>query len=57
MRASGSSPAAASTWLLSSDSDLNMLGNLIKRAGSRARLVAEHSIVVESFILYELRPN
>ena len=43
--------------LLSSDSDLNLLGTLIERAGFRARLVAERSIPFESFILYELRPT
>jgi methylase of polypeptide subunit release factors len=43
--------------LLSSDSDLNVLGALIARAGFRARLVAERSILFESFILYELRAN
>ena len=43
--------------LLSSDSDLNVLGDLIKRAGFRARLVAERSILFESFILYELHAN
>lgn len=41
--------------LLSSDSDLNRLGALSQRAGFRAHLVAERSILVESFILYELR--
>jgi hypothetical protein len=40
--------------LLSTDSDLGMLGNNIKRAGFAARLVAEHSIFIESFLLYEL---
>jgi release factor glutamine methyltransferase len=43
--------------LLSSDSDLDVLGALIERAGFRATLVAERSIIFESFILYELRPN
>jgi release factor glutamine methyltransferase len=41
--------------LLSTDSDLCLLGNqIIKRAGFVARLVAEHSIFFESFLLYEL---
>ena len=40
--------------LLSTDSDLGTLGNHIKRAGFTARLVAEHSIFIESFLLYEL---
>jgi len=41
--------------LFSTDSDLDLLGNLIRRAGFAARLVAEQSIFIESFILYELR--
>lgn len=40
--------------LLSSDSDLGQLGRLIAEAGFGARLVNERSIVIESFILYEL---
>ena len=40
--------------LLSSDSDLGLLGRLIADAGFRAKLVGERSIVFESFILYEL---
>ena len=40
--------------LLSSDSDLGLLGRLISEAGFQARLVGERSIVFESFILYEL---
>lgn len=40
--------------LLSSDSDLGLLGELISDAGFNARLVSERSIVFESFILYEL---
>jgi release factor glutamine methyltransferase len=41
--------------LLSSDSDLVLLGGLIKRAGFRARRAAERSFLIESFIVYELR--
>lgn len=41
--------------LLSSDSDLGLMGALIERAGFAARVVGERSLVVESFILYELR--
>ncbi|HEY3910879.1 MAG TPA: 50S ribosomal protein L11 methyltransferase [Stellaceae bacterium] len=41
--------------MVSSDSDLDLLGRLIERAGFRARLVHERSIVIESFIIYELR--
>jgi hypothetical protein len=40
--------------LLSTDSDLGLIGDHIKRAGFAARLVAEHSIFIESFLLYEL---
>jgi HemK-related putative methylase len=40
--------------LLSSDSDLDMLGQLIEEAGFAARLVNERSIVIEKLILYEL---
>jgi hypothetical protein len=35
-------------------SDLDLFGALIDRAGFRARLVYEHSIFIESFIIYEL---
>lgn len=42
--------------LLSSDSDLDLLGRLMVRAGLRARAVGERSILIETFILYELRP-
>jgi len=48
-------PGGSVYILLSSDSDLDLLATLIERAGFRARLVAERSILVESFILYELR--
>ncbi len=41
--------------LLSSDSDLEHLGRLMEQAGFRARLVGERSIVIESFVLYELQ--
>ena len=41
--------------LLSSDSDIKYLGTLVQSAGFRWRIVAERSIVIESFIIYELR--
>lgn len=41
--------------LFSTDSDLDLLGNLIGRAGFGARLAAERSIFIESLIIYELR--
>jgi release factor glutamine methyltransferase len=40
--------------LFSSDSDLDLLGRLISRAGFVARLVAERSILIESLIVYKL---
>ena len=40
--------------LLSSDSDLGLLGDLIDRAGFSPRLVKQRSIGFESFVLYEL---
>jgi methylase of polypeptide subunit release factors len=40
--------------MVSSDSDLDLIGNLIAQAGFRARPVYEHSILIESFIIYEL---
>ncbi len=42
--------------LLSSDSDLGVLGRLIDEAGFAARLVGKRSIVIESFNIYELTP-
>ncbi|MGA9085012.1 MAG: methyltransferase, partial [Pseudolabrys sp.] len=42
--------------MLSSDSDLDLLGRLITGAGFRARLAYERSFYIESMILYELRP-
>jgi release factor glutamine methyltransferase len=41
--------------LLSSDSDLRLLGTLAERAGFQSRLAAKRSILFESFLLYELR--
>ena len=40
---------------LSSDSDFERLGTLIERAGLRAQIVAERSVLVERLIIYELR--
>ena len=42
-------------YVLLADSDLDLLGNLIRRAGFAARLVAEQSIFIESLNIYELR--
>jgi len=41
--------------MLSSDSDLDLLGRLINKAGFRTRLAYERSFYIESMILYELR--
>jgi release factor glutamine methyltransferase len=41
--------------LVSTDSDLDMLSRLVNDAGFRPRLVDERSILIESFLLYELR--
>lgn len=41
--------------LLSSDSDLDLFSVLIARAGFRARLVAERSVLIESLIIYSLQ--
>jgi methylase of polypeptide subunit release factors len=40
--------------LLSSDSDLDLLGDLIACAGFQAQVIKERSILFESFLLYEL---
>lgn len=40
--------------MVSSDTDLTLFGSLIDKAGFVARKVREHSLVVESLILYEL---
>jgi release factor glutamine methyltransferase len=42
--------------MLSSDSDLELFGTLFRTASFAARLVYERSIVIESFIVYELTP-
>jgi release factor glutamine methyltransferase len=40
--------------MVSSDSDLDLLGVLVDRAGLQARQVHEHSLYIESMIIYEL---
>ena len=42
--------------LLSSDSDLYFLGQLIAKAGFRARIATAFSIVIKSMNIYELTP-
>ena len=39
------------------DSDLHFLGNLIAKAGFRARVVTALSMLIESMIIYELVPT
>ena len=41
--------------MVSSDTDLDLFSALIDRAGFIARKVREHSLVVESLIIYELQ--
>jgi len=48
-------PGGVMYLLLSSDSNLGLLGKLIDDAGFSATFLAAKSILVESFILYELR--
>jgi methylase of polypeptide subunit release factors len=48
-------PGGVVYLLLSSDSDLDRLGELIHRAHFSAHLVGKQSILIEDFILYELR--
>lgn len=42
--------------MLSSDSDLTLFATLFRTAGFAARVVYERSIVIESFVVYELAP-
>ncbi len=50
-------PGGAMYLLISSESDFGLLGALIERAGFRARPVLERSILIESLLIYELRPK
>ncbi len=47
-------PSGTMYVLLSSDSDLHFLGQLIARAGFRARMATAFSIMIELMIIYEL---
>src|ERR1700729_1784318 len=49
-------PSGTMYVLLSSDSDLHFLGQLIAKAGFHARTATAFSIVIESMIIYELTP-
>jgi len=48
-------PGGCCYVMLSSDSDLELFETLMHRAGFSARVVYEHSIFIESFIIYQLR--
>src|SRR2546421_10428647 len=43
--------------MVSSDTDLELFGSMIDKAGFNARQVREHSLVVESLIIYDLLPR
>jgi len=43
--------------MVSSDTDLTLFSSLIEKAGFGAREIREHSLVVESLIIYELLPR
>jgi release factor glutamine methyltransferase len=49
-------PSGTMYVLLSSDSDLHFFGQLIAKAGFRARIATAFSILVESMIIYQLTP-
>jgi release factor glutamine methyltransferase len=49
-------PSGTMYVLLSSDSDLHFFGQLVAKAGFRARIATAFSILVESMIIYELTP-
>jgi release factor glutamine methyltransferase len=49
-------PGGCAYLLISSDSDLDLFGKLIERAGFRARLAAQRSLLVESLLIYALEP-
>ena len=50
-------PGGTMYLLISSESDFDLLGALIERAGFRVRPVQERSILIESLLIYELRPK
>jgi release factor glutamine methyltransferase len=50
-------PDGCAYILMSSDSDRAALHTLIDRAGFRARLAAEHPILIETLFVYELRAS
>jgi len=50
-------PGGSMYMVLSSHADLDLFGAMIGRAGFRAHLAAQRSIVIETLIVYELRPG
>jgi release factor glutamine methyltransferase len=50
-------PGGVMYLLISSESEMELLGFMIERAGFRPIQVQERSIVIESFLIYELRPK
>jgi release factor glutamine methyltransferase len=50
-------PTGVMYVILSSDSDLPLIGNLARKAGFRARAVGALSILIESMIIYEFVPE
>jgi len=48
-------PAGIVYLIISTNSDLALLGTLIRRAGFSATLVRRHFILVETFLIYQLR--
>ena len=47
-------PGGKAYVMVSSDSDLDLFGMRIQQAGFHAKVAKEYSILIESFILYEL---
>jgi methylase of polypeptide subunit release factors len=50
-------PGGCIYLMVSSDTDLTLFSSLIEKAGFNARQIREHSLVVESLIIYELLPR
>lgn len=49
-------PGGRMYLLVSTRSDLALIGTLIKQARMKERLVSERSILIDSFVIYELQP-
>lgn len=50
-------PAGLAYLIISSASDLDLIGELIRRAGFSAELMSRRFILVETFLIYQLRAN